>query len=74
MKTKPYATKLELLADLQAKLEAFRETFARLERHEAGLPAGDPTELSGILVALDELEAQVDNMDASVQPMAFMER
>lgn len=74
MKTKPYATKLELLADLQTKLEAFRETFARLERHEARLPAGDPTELSGILVALDELEAQVDNTAAAVEPMAFMER
>ena len=74
MKTKPYATKLQLLADLQAKLAAFRETFAKLEAHESKLPAGDPIELGGILVALDELEAQVDNMDASVQPMAFMER
>ncbi len=74
MKTKPYTMKLQLLVSLLGKLEAFRETFARVERHEAGLPAGDPTELSGILVALDELEAHVDAAAESVQPMAFMER
>ena len=74
METKPYATKLQFLKSMQAQLAAFRKTFAELEAHESKLPAGDPIELGGILVALDELEAQVDNMDASVQPMAFMER
>jgi len=74
MKTKPYATKLQLLADLQAKLAAFRETFAKLEAHESELPGGDPVELSGILVALDGLETEVDSIAESVEPMAFMER
>lgn len=75
METKrPYTKKLQLLASMQAQLAAFRETFAELEAHEAKLPAGDPIELGDILVALDELEAQVDNMGESVQPMAFMER
>jgi putative NIF3 family GTP cyclohydrolase 1 type 2 len=78
MKTKPYTMKLQLLVSLRRRLrgelEAFRETFEQLEQHEAGLPAGDPTELSGILVALDELEAQVDAAAESVRPMAFMER
>ena len=74
MKTKPYTKKLQLLADLQVKLAAFRETFAELEAHESELPAGDSMELSGILVALDGLETEVDSMAESVQPMAFMER
>ena len=74
MKTKPYTTKLQLLESMQAQLAAFRKTFAELEVYEAGLPAGEPTELSGILVALDGLEAEVDSMAESVQPMAFMER
>ena len=74
METKPYTTKLQLLELMQAQLAAFRKTFTELEAYEAGLPAGEPTELSGILVALDGLEAEVDSMAESVQPMAFMER
>ena len=74
METKPYATKLQLLESMQAQLAAFRKTFTELEGHEVKLPGGDPLELSGILVALDGLEAEVDSMAESVQPMAFMER
>lgn len=74
MKTKPYTKKLELLKSMQTQLAAFRKSFIHLEDHESKLPAGDPIELSGILVALDGLESEVDSMAESVQPMAFMER
>jgi hypothetical protein len=74
MKTKPYTKKLQLLESMQAQIAACRETFAELEAHEAELPGGDPIELGGILVALDGLEAEVDSMAESVEPMAFMER
>ena len=74
METKPYATKLQFLESMQAQLAAFRKTFAELEAYEVKLPGGDPIALSGILVSLDGLEAEVDSMAESVEPMAFMER
>ena len=69
-----YEAKLEILNAMSAKIAAIRTDVGRLSELEE--LAADPnfSEFYAMGTALDELEAEVDDLLEAVEPMAFFEK
>ena len=65
-----YAEKLMILARMSLRVERLRADLTRLTAIEEKFPVPDHGELYGLNVALDEFEAQLDNLGTAVDPLA----